>query len=161
MSTVIFGSLLLVIILLISCRYKLKKSVEKTEVKVDEPIEKPRIKEKVKIPEEFHIKVAPYTEKGEYYCIEFTNDDWLTSREIMNARDMSSEVNPLWINYAPYLAKEESCIELAKTFETYQSCVDYNNRVELRYKTLLKWREENPYPQRVVKKPIRKETIIK
>jgi hypothetical protein len=83
MNLLLCGTIVILIGVLICLgairRNSLNKAVEeeKTEMKETKV-------EKVKIHEEFHIKVSPFTADGDYYCIEFTNNNWLTSERLMD-----------------------------------------------------------------------------
>lgn len=67
---------------------------------------------------EFHIKVVPCSEPSPYWAIHFTNDNWATFEDIekkLESFDITS-----------YMFEKEEAIKLAKTLDTYEKCLKFN-----------------------------------
>lgn len=71
--------------------------------------------------EEFHISVVPYGNWG-YWYIHFTNDNWESFEDL-------KENKSFFIDYGTILfSKKEEAVYTAKKLNSYQKCVDYNEK---------------------------------
>lgn len=110
---------------------------------------------------EFHIKVNAHD--NQFWQIIFTNDNFKTGETVNNVIDLTSIRGVVYLSHQVKLFyQEEEAIELAKTLDTYEKCIEYNNKVLERYNYLLKYYKENPpTPIESVTRPIpTRESII-
>lgn len=101
---------------------------------------------------QYHIRVNCFYKLGkdyDQYFINYTNDNWKTKHPLMEAFDISGDLNPFDICYqeklfqSMYTAKQEA-ISFAKWFTTYKKCRDYNTEAHNLYLRLLSYRKRHP-----------------
>lgn len=89
----------------------------------------------------YHIKVQCWRD---YYEVKFTNDNWETEENIMDAFDISVFRDEISIAHQLWLGKENDALILAKKLHSYQECLNYNEMIKKRYLKLYEFRKANP-----------------
>lgn len=81
----------------------------------------------------FGLKVIEISDN--FYNIKFTNNNWRTEDFIIDTVHYFSFNSPIksYIVFKCIYSTKKQTIKLAKTFDTYEKCIEYNNKI---YKTL-------------------------
>ena len=93
---------------------------------------------------EFHIRVRQYYK--DKVCIEFTNNNWFTKDELMDAFDLSDAyVNPDWVVHQIWLTSNcQEAVNVASKLTSYEKCLQWNIETELKYDSLVAYRNAHP-----------------
>lgn len=150
----IAAGLIFIVVGLWACYYGFRIMTFKSVKQTNENLIKTN-KTLLVIPEEFHIKVVPWGDDDEDWAIHFTNDNWLTYEEIQYClvfpifEVSKPDLNPIF--------RKQKAIELAKELDTYQKCIDYNEREKAKLEIYLdKW---NKLPKKPKPQPIKRNEI--
>lgn len=80
---------------------------------------------------EYHIKVACYgtpTDGHQFYCIMFTNNNWIDSANIMEFAHVEEvDYSQLYLCYD----SNTPAIDISKKLRTYNECLRYNDSVRV------------------------------
>lgn len=106
-------------------------------------------------PNTFHIRVSCLDAHGQSeewnYQIEFTNNNWCTSENIMTSFDISNYIFGNKVVMQEFLADNtNTAISIAKKLNTYNKCVHYNDSITVRYNKLLAYRKLHPINKKEV-----------
>lgn len=94
---------------------------------------------------EYHLRVKPHGESCDWFMVQFTNDNFITSETINDTWDVSNKYMGSSIVKQLALFKTESeAVQFAKQFTTYQKCISYNDTINLRYQKLKTYRDAHP-----------------
>lgn len=88
----------------------------------------------------FHLKVVVYPMLG--YCIHFTNDNWQTMQDIRVA--YGDTTDPF---YQVYTGECDAVQQIAKSFKTYNECIDFNKEQYALFQKNLEIYNSKPHPK--------------
>lgn len=93
----------------------------------------------------FGVKVKKWDD--EYYQIVFTKDNYITEENVLEVLDGTGPRSDDYISLAIQLYLDKSLtetVDLAKTFDSYEKCLEYNRKMQERYRRLKEKYKDRP-----------------
>lgn len=93
----------------------------------------------------FHIKLVPYDGSNDYRIV-FTNNNWVSQSDLMKLWDFTGNFGCIHTSVSWAIGTEEEMTVLAKQFNSFEECVDYNRNIKKAEQELIKTYTEMGIP---------------